>query len=249
MKDMIKRMISRKKPQKKVKAVILDLDDTLWDTTGRLVKKGQVAALKEMARLGLPIKQSEAASVRDMLVRRYGQHINTTKKAIEHFGLDREDAKKAERIRMAGHRKYYSVDIIGNIRPFRDTVPTLKRLKQEGKILVLLSSGDVKQQKRKLDRLGLRRYFDRIVFDASIGSSNKLPHVKKIIQWLKKRGINREDMIMVGDRITSEIEAGNRLGLKTVRILKGRYSGLKPENKRQRPDHTIRDLSGLLRIV
>lgn len=242
-------MIIMKKNRKEVKALILDLDDTLWDTTSQLVRKGQIAALKEMARHGLPIKVSDAAKVRDMLVKRYGSHINITKKAAEHFGPYKKGKKYAERIAFLGHHKYHSVKI-GKIKPFRDTISTLKKLKKSGKIIVLLSYGVPKQQNRKINMLGIRRYLDRIVFDTTIGKSNKSRYLKKIIKWLRKKGMQRNEIILVGDKINSEIEDGKRLGLRAVRIRsRGRYSKLKPKNKWQNADYTIKELKSLLKIV
>jgi len=231
-----------------IKALILDLDNTLWDTTGQLVRKAQIEALKEMAKKGLPIKQSEAAKTRDFLIRKYGQHVNITTKAIEHFGLYRKDRKKAEKIRLIGHHKYHTINI-GKITPFRDTIPTLKKLKKQNKKIILLSYGVPKQQNAKITELGIRRYFDRIVFDATIGRSNKKIHIRKIVQWLKKKNIGKNEILLVGDYIKSEIEGGKRLGLKTARMVHGRYSKLKPENRWQRTDYRIRKIKEILRIV
>lgn len=238
-----------KKNKKGAKALIIDLDDTLWDTTSQLVRKGQIAALKEMARHGLPIKASEAAKTRDMLVKRYGSHINVTKKAAEHFRLYKKGKKYVDRIALLGHHKYHSVKI-GKIKPFRDTISTLKRLKKSGKIIVLLSYGVPKQQNKKIDTLKIRKYFDKIVFDTTIGKSNKSRYIKKIVKWFNGKGIKKNEILLVGDKISSEIEAGKRLGLKAVRLkCKGRYSKLKPRNKWQKADHTIKELKSLLKIV
>ena len=231
-----------------IKALILDLDNTLWDTTGQLVRKAQIEALKEMAKKGLPIKQSEAAKTRDFLIRKYGQHSNITIKAVEHFGLYKKGRKLAERIRMAGHHKYHTINI-GKITPFRDTIPTLKKLKKQNKKIILLSYGVPKQQNAKITKLGIRRYFDRIIFDATIGRSNKTRYIRKIIQLLKKKNIGRKEILLAGDNIKSEIEGGKRLGLKTARMVHGRYSRLKPENKWQMADHRIRKISEILKLV
>jgi len=235
-----------------IKALILDLDDTLWDTTGQLVKKGQIAALEEMAKHGLPIKKSDAAKTRDMLVKRYGQHVNITTKALEHFGMykDKKNRKNAEKIRLIGHHRYHTVRI-GKIRPFKDTVPTLKKLKKDGRILVLLSYGVARQQNSKIRKLGIRRYFDRIVLDTTIGRSNKPMHIKEIIRWLGKRGVRKDEILLVGDRPNSEIEGGKRLGLKTARMIHahGRYSRLKPQNRWQKADFRIRRISNLYGVL
>jgi FMN phosphatase YigB (HAD superfamily) len=140
---------------------------------------------------------------------------------------------------------------MGKIRPFRDTIPTLKRLRKDKKVLVLLSYGVPAQQNGKIGKLGIRRYFAKIIFDGTIGKSNKMPYIKKIISWLRKKGIRKDEIMIVGDRISSEIEAGKRLGITTVRMKykHGRYRKLKPENRFQKADYEIKRISGLIDVV
>jgi glycerol-1-phosphatase len=52
---------------------------------------------------------------------------------------------------------------------------------------------------------------------------------------------------IVGDRPASDIEGGRRAGLGTILVLTGATSAEEAERAEPRPDHTIDDLSGLLR--
>lgn len=54
-------------------------------------------------------------------------------------------------------------------------------------------------------------------------------------------------VVMVGDRIASDIEGGRRAGLKTVLVLSGATSREEAEQADPAPDYVLDDISGLLR--
>jgi glycerol-1-phosphatase len=56
-----------------------------------------------------------------------------------------------------------------------------------------------------------------------------------------------ERVAMVGDRIASDVEGGRRAGLATILVLSGATSREEAERADPPPDHTIDDLTGLLR--
>lgn len=58
---------------------------------------------------------------------------------------------------------------------------------------------------------------------------------------------NAERVAMVGDRIASDIEGGQRAGLTTILVLTGASSREQAETADPPPDHVVDDLSGLLR--
>ena len=49
----------------RIKAVIFDLDDTLYDCTGMLVEASRRRAAKAMVEAGLPLKEEEGLSLLD----------------------------------------------------------------------------------------------------------------------------------------------------------------------------------------
>jgi HAD superfamily hydrolase (TIGR01450 family) len=56
-----------------------------------------------------------------------------------------------------------------------------------------------------------------------------------------------ERVAMVGDRLASDIEGGQRAGLATILVLSGASTRAEAESAAARPDHVVEDLSGLLR--
>jgi putative hydrolase of the HAD superfamily len=73
-------------------------------------------------------------------------------------------------------------------------------------------------QQAKIDALGIAQLFDEIHIDAVDESG---PGKAAIIsELLHSRKWNREDVLIVGDSAANEIDAGVRLGISTVQILR-----------------------------
>jgi FMN phosphatase YigB (HAD superfamily) len=102
--------------------------------------------------------------------------------------------------------------------PFDDVIETLRRLRDEQRFLVLLTSGYERVQRAKVDALGLTEFFDLIVVDAvDVEHRGKQAILSDLISsrhWLPQH------MLIIGDSAISEIAAGNALGIPTVQILR-----------------------------
>ncbi|MEK6900241.1 MAG: HAD hydrolase-like protein [Nanoarchaeota archaeon] len=110
------------------------------------------------------------------------------------------------------------------------------------KKILLSRETDAGLQDIKIDALGIRDYFIKIY----LCQENK---EKKILLEKIKREYSPEEIWVVGDRIDSEIQYGNELGLKTIRILHGKYKDLLPQNKYQQPHYSISQFSQLYGVL
>lgn len=141
---------------------------------------------------------------------------------------------------------------LDSITPFPGTFPLLMALKDRGIPMVLVSSfksslgqGDENIQNKKIDLLGIRHFFDTIALGA--GGPEKFAAFRNIIE---RSGVqNRKEILVVGDRIDSEIMYGNILGCTTVRILHGKRKHLLPENSDQNPTYSINSIGDLKSII
>lgn len=122
---------------------------------------------------------------------------------------------------------------INNIRPFPETINVLQN--QHFK-KILLSCGKPETQNKKIDVLKIRSYF------AEIHITSTQEEKKTILEQIAKR-IGTKNILVVGDRIDSEIRFGNMLGITTVRLLHGKYKDLKPKDDFEIPSFTIKKLS------
>lgn len=112
------------------------------------------------------------------------------------------------------------------------------------KVKLALVSGTSNEEFRRfqLNELGIFPYFDYINF---------LPHekIKNFKPILEKFNVKSKEVLVVGDRITSEITIGNKLKMKTCRILNGPEKTLIPTKKDENPDYTVENLSEVLNLV
>ncbi|MBW2999209.1 HAD-IA family hydrolase [Candidatus Woesearchaeota archaeon] len=219
-----------------IKAVIFDLDDTLLDTTGQVIVKGHVKALKEMVKLGLPISFDEAVKLMEKLKKEKGEDIKALHKVCSELKFDNEEVLN---IGLDIYHNYWDDDV----KLFPDTIPTLEELKQKGLKLVLVSHGRKERQNMKIDVLGIRQYFDFVFID---GNNEK---GKYFSEAMEKLNLNPDEIIVVGDKITAEIKEANSLGITTVRMLHGRRSKLKPADKLETADYEIKNIKEVLELI
>lgn len=97
-------------------------------------------------------------------------------------------------------------------------------------------------QDTKINVLGIRSYFDEIF----ICNSNQ--EKKDCLAKIKQK-YPSEEIFVVGDRIDAEIQFGNELGMKTVRLRYGKYKEMKPQHKLQYAHHTITEFSQLRSVL
>jgi putative hydrolase of the HAD superfamily len=92
----------------------------------------------------------------------------------------------------------------------------LRELRQK---LYLVTSGFRRLQESKVNALGIRELFAEVRIDAidEPGAKGKAQHFEEI---LKSHSLKPEEVVVVGDNPDSEIAAGNRLGMKSVQVLR-----------------------------
>lgn len=158
-----------------------------------------------------------------------------------------------------------SMSAIDTIEPFADTVYTLNKLRKRGYMLGLLTRGDEALQRAKIKKLGLEPLFDAIVVST-------FPNTKKALRAIAKQlGVRISPktpkdadvalskpspatppgvpLVVVGNKIMSEICAGNRMGFVTVRVQQGHYGRVLPAFADETPDYTIARLSSVLGVI
>ncbi|MFH1849800.1 MAG: HAD family hydrolase [archaeon] len=125
--------------------------------------------------------------------------------------------------------------------PTTGAIDLLKTLQDYRLCLVscCISGISVEKRKEQIATLGLLEYFDNIVVVEHEKTEKDFRHCAEEMK------LPPEQILVIGDRITSEIQFGNRLGMTTVRLRHGEHSKAEPENKDQQPDHEITSLAEL----
>jgi len=84
---------------------------------------------------------------------------------------------------------------------------------------LLVTSGNIHFQNLKINKLNIRNDFKEI-FIHDDGNPSHSGKTKLFESILKKYRLNNKEVLVIGDNIHSEICAGNSLGIKTMQILR-----------------------------
>jgi serine phosphatase RsbU (regulator of sigma subunit)/FMN phosphatase YigB (HAD superfamily) len=220
----------------KPKAIIFDLDDTLFDCTGTLVEPARRRAAQVLADASKRLPVEQAYNEMEEAYHANGPDFD----AIGHVAELHKLPPRAARVA----RKAYQQDVVEEMSPFPDVAPTLGWLKNNGMLLFLVSKGNPARQQEKLAQLGIAYHFSdvRLVDERS----GKSPDFSDI---LRRWRLFPEEVLSVGDRIRSEIKLANKLGMISVRMLHGRFSALKPSSPEEEPQFTIRSVGELRSLI
>ncbi|MFW6163184.1 MAG: uridine diphosphate-N-acetylglucosamine-binding protein YvcK [Planctomycetota bacterium] len=222
----------------RIKAILFDLDDTLFDCCGLLVEAARRRAARAMIEAGLPCTEEEAYQEQIRLAERHGPRYSVFDAMAERYGMPASLAEVA----LAA----YNSDEVGDIEPFPDVPETLEQLRNEGYKLLLVTIGVPARQQRKLERLGLAPYFaETAIVDSETGEHRD----ECFRRLLTAHGLKPGEVVVVGDRIQSEIKTGNSLGMVTVRMLHGRFRDLAPKSDLEEPDYKIQRIGELLNVL
>jgi putative hydrolase of the HAD superfamily len=129
------------------------------------------------------------------------------------------------------------------MRLFPETRAVLDALHARGLPLALVTNGDALQQRDKITRHDLERYFGAIVIEGEFGCGK--PEERVYREALGRLGVGSDGVWMVGDHLEWDVLAPQRLGLVGVWVDR-EGAGLPPAYADARPHRIIRSLSELL---
>lgn len=222
----------------KVKAVIFDLDDTLYDCSGSLIDASRRRAAKALVEAGLPCTEEEVYQLQKELTEKYGPYYHVFNEIVNKYNADSKLVNIAY--------KAYNSSEVTEIKPFPYVIPTLKELKEKGYKLFLLTVGVHERQEKKINILGLKPYFDEMVIsDQEIG----LPMEDCMRDLIERHAIDFREAVMVGDRVREELRIAKSLGMTTIQMLHGRFKNEPAVNDCDKPDYKIKRIFQIATIL
>lgn len=190
-----------------IKAVVFDLDHTLFDRHGTL-------------KYLVPSLRKEFDVNKDMTDEEIGELWCYADDNFVYFGWEniwgylKEKGVFNNPPTFEDYRsfiyKYFAVTAI----PFPETIPMLKKLHEMGYKTALITNGNHALQYSKVDMLGLRDKFDEIIVtgDYEIHKPDK-----EIFDIMREKFIFApEEMVYVGDNPINDIKGARSAGWKTV---------------------------------
>lgn len=222
----------------RIKAIIFDLDDTLYDCTGSLMDAARRRAARAMVKAGLPLSEEETYKLQIRLTDQYGPRCNVFDRIAELYSLGEPLAEAA--------LEAYNSDEVGHIQPFPDVIPTLEKLRKQDYRLFLVTSGIHRRQERKIEQLGIAGLFDEIIID---DKERGIAKEECLVDLMTRHSFTPQEIISVGDRIHSEIRVSNFLKMTTVQMVHGRFRSLLPKNELEEPDYRIHAVSEIFQVL
>lgn len=193
-----------------IRAVLFDIDDTLFPSSAFSAKARQ-KAVSAMIRAGL---QATPAKVRQALLRiiktrgsNYGRHFDLLSR--------RFPCPERYRVVAAGVAAYHDTKI--GIRPYPAARRILLALRRRRLRLAIASEGRAVKQWDKLIRLGLDPLFRHVFVTPS-----KSPSFYR--QTARSLGLPPAAILMVGNHPSKDVAAARAAGLRAIRIRQGRHA-------------------------
>ncbi len=106
------------------------------------------------------------------------------------------------------------------VRPFPGAVETLQALHRQATRMVLITNGDARVQRTKINRFGLEPYFDPILIESEFGVGK--PDPRPFLHALACLGAAPGETWMVGDDLEYDMRPALALGMGAVWVNFGR---------------------------
>jgi putative hydrolase of the HAD superfamily len=128
-----------------------------------------------------------------------------------------------------------------NLRLYPDALPFLEGLKSLGARIVLVTDSSTKWQRKKLEYLGIKDYFDALIISGETGHSKLEPHNFRLARHL----FPDDEVYMVGDRDDTDMRGGKEIGATTILVQRGYFRG----RTARHADYVVKDLIEALEVI
>ena len=190
----------------KYRCLLFDLDGTLVDSSGDLIKSMNLTIV-EMGLTPLP-----AAQIMSFV----GEGIHLLLERALKAALGRPPASLEAQRGMTSYRRHYSEHLLDETRPYADVEPILEYFALMPKGVVTNKPLDFTL--RLLDGLNLSRHFEAIIGGDSL--ADRKPSPGPVIEAARRCGVEPAHCLMIGDtRI--DMEAGRAAGMATCGFIGG----------------------------
>ncbi|WP_251929717.1 HAD family hydrolase [Salinibacter ruber] len=190
-----------------VKAILFDLDDTLYDEKTYVASGFRSVARDLESEIGMPsdrlfgemmsiLEADGRGRVFDLVLQRHGSYCKD--RVLELVDLYRH------------HQP--------DIEPYPDVLPVLEELQRNGYLLGLITNGFHVMQKKKVDALGVARHMDTLVYPDELGSNRWKPHPAGFLKGLDELAVSPEKAMYVGNDAEKDVEPAREAGMISVQM-------------------------------
>lgn len=229
------------------RAILLDLDDTILDDSGRNDESWADACL--FAQESCPDIDPEAVQ---QAIR---EHAKWWWADVERNRRGRLDLYPATReivcgvFEKLGHDQAVGIALADRYRDLRTerervhegAIETLDWLREKGVLLGLMTNGGAQPQRAKVERFGLAPYFHHIVIEGEFGCGKPDPRVFRSL--LDALAVAPNQTWAVGDNLHADVFGAMEHGITGIWL--DRHGSGVPEDAARQPDRILRALSDL----
>ncbi len=229
-----------------LKAILFDIDDTLFSTT-EFARRARGNAVRAMVQAGLDLPEEAVLKELDEVLAEfssnYEHHFDKLLQRLRPSCLERTNSAL---IVAAGVAAYHDTKF-RELAPFDDVFPLLSDLKRAGLRLGVITHGWTVKQAEKLVRLGLVPYLDpkAVFISDQVGISK--PNPKLYATALRDLDLPAREVMYVGDSPEHDIAPPKSLGMVTVWARRASKRGI--EGTGIVPDYVIDDFEELRGIL
>ncbi len=206
----------------------------LFDFWGTLVENGVFPSPVRQAQvvLGLEIDFSEYIQKFEeaLMLKKYNDLYEAFTAVCEAFNVKPEQELLDQLVGLWNRNKLFA-------KPYIETKIVLEILKKDYK-LALISDTDCFSVNQVLEKYELGKYFSGIFLSYEVGKLKTNPEMFE--EALEKLELKKEEVIMVGDSMESDVAAAKNAGIKAILVDR--------RNKRDYPDRVrnLKELRGFL---
>ena len=191
------------------KAVLFDFDETLQDRTEAFEHY-----MDSFLSTFCPNISAEEIERRkeDMRITGKGGYVNRVewcRLLCDMWGW--VDAPAAEELAFHYDKTFGDHNVI-----FPNSAKLLRKLKEQGYIVGVITNGPSMLQNHKMDTSGLRDYCDIVVVSGDVGVHKPDPQL--FIYTAEKLGLKPEECVYVGDHPVNDIQGALNAGMKAIRM-------------------------------
>ncbi|NPA47406.1 MAG: HAD family hydrolase [Thermococci archaeon] len=128
-----------------------------------------------------------------------------------------------------------------NLRLYPDARPFLEGIKRMGAKIALVTDSSSKWQRKKLEHLGIREYFDMIVISGETGHTKFEPYNFRLVVNRLSDG----SVYVVGDRDDTDMMGAKCIGATGILVKRGYFRMKKAKNA----DYTVKNLNEALNVI
>lgn len=202
--------------ERPIRAVLFDLDDTLYPQDIWLATAWDAVA-DEAACAGVD-RAAFRSALGDVAAEGSGKG-RIIDRAADRIGADVDVGHLVETFRTC------EVRLMSPYAGVTRALENLQRCFRTG----LVTDGDPRIQRGKLHALRLERSFDAVVFSDEAGREFRKPSPVPLLRAARRLGVDPSECVYVGDRPDKDVAAAQAANMRAVRVRTGEYAALPDE--------------------